>query len=459
MSQTQELGTQPIKKLLKQQAIPAAIGFMVMSIYMVVDTIFVGRWVGPMAIGAITVVMPISFLISSIGMAIGVGGASVISRALGRDDHEHGQLTFGNQITLTVGLSIFFVLLGFFFEDEILYVFGAKGAILGPAKTYFSILLIGIPFLAWAMMSNPNIRAEGQAKMAMFTLLIPAVLNLILDPIFIIVFDWGLAGAAWATTISYICSALYTLLFFLRGKGELKIRPKNFKLKVPLVKEIAAIGGITLVRQGSVSILAIVVIHALSKYGEQTTIGGENAVAIYGIINRLAMFAFFPIIGITQGFLPIAGFNYGAKLHTRVKEVIKVSLIWGTVIASGIYVLIIVFAKEIVMIFTSDQILLDETPMPLIWIFLATPLVTVQLVGSGYFQAIGKAVPAMLLTLTKQGFFLVPLILILPGVAGLGIDGIWYAFPIADVLAATVTYWYLQREIKRNINPHIALES
>lgn len=443
MSQSSELGTEKIGKLLVKMAVPASAGILVMSIYFIVDTIFVGRFVGTLGIAAITVVMPITFLISSIGMAIGVGGASIISRALGADQFGKACGTFGNMISLTILLAIVLVIGGFLFEDPILRLFGANGNILPPAREYFQIILIGVPCLAFAMMSNNVMRAEGEPKMAMLSMMIPAVVNLILDPIFIIWFEWGLPGAAWATTISYYMSATFSLWFFLSGKSELKVYWTSLKLKFKIVKEIFSIGIVTLARQGSVSLLTIVLNHSLFQYG------GELGVAIYGVINRVMMFANFPVLGITQGFLPIAGYNYGAKKWSRVRAVINQSIIAGTGISLVLFTSILTLSTPIVNLFTLDPELLQHTPPALILVFLATPLITVQLVGAAYFQAIGKAVPALFLTLTKQGFFLIPLVLTFP--LYFGLKGIWYAFPVADILAAAVTYLYLRREVKRTL--------
>jgi putative MATE family efflux protein len=447
MSQSTELGTKPIGPLLVKMAVPASVGFLVMTIYFIVDTIFVGRYVGPLGIAAITVVMPINFLISSIGMAIGVGGASVISRALGANNDSHACETFGNMVSLTVLLSISLLLIGFSLEEPVLKLFGANGDILEPAKIYFRILLLGVPCLAWMMMANNVMRAEGEPNMAMLSMMIPAVINLILDPIFIAWWGWGLEGAALATMISYYLTAGFTIWYFLSGRSELKITLKSMVLKAYLVGEIFSIGVVTLARQGAISILTIVLNQSLFTYGN------ELAVAVYGIINRIVMFTNFPVMGITQGFLPIAGYNYGAQHWSRVKAIINTAVRSGTLIAGGIFVLIILFNEYLVRLFTTDNELLTQTPRALIIVFIATPLITAQLIGSAYFQAIGKAVPALLLTMTKQGFFLIPLVLILPNFFGL--DGIWYAFPIADLLAAAVTYWYLQREIKRNLNPYL----
>ena len=442
-----DLGTKPIGQLLREQAIPASIGILIMSVYAIVDTIFVGRWIGSMAIGAITVVLPITFLIASIGMSIGIGGASVISRAFGSGNREKAYQAFGNQITLTLAISLAVVAGGIFFQEEILQLFGGKGEILPFAKTYFSIVLLGVPFLAWAMMANNVIRAMGQPKLAMYTLIVPAVVNVILDPLLIIVFDMGMAGAAWATTLGYIGSAAYTLWVFLREDSEMKLIWKNLKLRADLVMEIFSIGGVTLARQGTISVLAIVLNNTLFSYG------GEMSVAVYGIINRVMFFANFPVLGIVQGFLPIAGFNYGSKKFDRVKEVILKSIGWGTAISLCIFMCIMIFAEQLSGIFTNETELIDSTTPALIAVFLATPTLVMQLIGSAYYQSIGKALPALFLSLLKQGIFLIPLILILPNYFGL--NGVWYAFPIADVGTAIINFFFLRTAYYKLNHPEL----
>ncbi len=448
VNQSQELGTEKISKLLIQQAVPASIGFLVMSIYTLVDTIYVGRFIGSLGIGAITVVMPITFLISSIGMAIGVGGASIISRALGSNNKEKALKTFGNQINLTLHLAIFFVVLGFIFEKGILTAFGGRGDILPYALEYFRIILYGVPFLAFAMMANNVIRAQGRPKIAMYTMIVPAIINIILDPILIIGLKMGMAGAAWATTISYIGSAGYAFIFFIVGKTEIKMTPKYFLLDLKLDLEIFSISAITLARQGSISLLILVLNHSLFAYA------GEDGIAIYGIVNRVMMFALFPVIGIAQGFLPIAGYNYGANNAERVKLSIDTSIKYGFILATLILAVILWFNDYIVMAFTEDAKLIRQSAFALVVVFMASPLIAIQMIGSGYFQAIGKALPAMLLTMTKQGFFLIPLVLILPNYFGL--NGIWYSFPLSDLLSAGVTYWYLKKEIRTKLAPMFA---
>ena len=438
-----ELGTEKISRLLIKQAVPASIGILVMSLNMIVDTIFVGQWIGVLAIAAITVVLPIAFMISSIGMGIGIGGSSIISRALGNENSEKALLTFGNQISLTTILALLFVVLGNIYSTEILTLFGAKGAILDPAQAYFDVIIFGVPFLTFAMMGNPVIRAVGKPKFAMYAMLIPAVVNIALDILFIKYMHLGMYGAGLATAIAYASCGLFILYFFISNKSELKIIPKNFGLDFSIVNEIIRLGGVSIARQGTISVLMIVLNYSLYTYG------GEISISIFGIINRVMMFALFPIMGITQGFLPIAGYNYGAKKYDRVKETIQKAIVYGCVVAGFIYIMIVVFAKEIIGVFSTDATLLAATPRAMLLVFLASPIIAIQLIGSAYFQAAGKALPALFLTLLKQGFFLIPLAYILP--MYYGVDGVWYSFAIGDILATIITYIVVRREIKKNL--------
>lgn len=429
-------GTEPLGRLLRQQAIPASVGIMVMSIYGIVDTIFVGLWVGSLGIAAITVVQPITFLIASIGMAIGVGGASIISRAFGEGDDERAFRTFGNQVGMTLTLGVLFVLLGYLFIDGILNTFGGRGDVTEPAREYFEIILLGVPFLAWAMMSNNVIRAEGYPRIAMLILIVPAVVNIILDPLFIVWLDMGIAGAAWATTISYMASAAFATWFFRRGASQMTLNLKSLSPDFSILKEMFSLGSVTFARQGTISVLSIILNNSLFVYG------GELGLSVFGIISRLLMFTNFPVLGITQGFIPIVGFNYGAKLMDRVNRLIHLSMTSATLISLGIFTMIMIFAPHIVTVFTNDSTLLEQTVPALRKVFLATPLLAINLIGGAYFQAIGRAKPAFILSLSKQGFLLIPLIFLMP--LWLGIDGIWFSFPIADVGAALITGYYFK---------------
>ncbi|OAD91167.1 MATE family efflux transporter [Aequorivita soesokkakensis] len=437
------LGTDSIGSLLIKQAVPASIGILVMSLNILVDTIFVGNWIGSIAIAAINVVLPVSFFIAALGMAIGIGGSSIISRALGADNKERALKTFGNQITVTLLLTTAMVVFGLVFINEIIPAFGGKGDIFEPAKIYYRIVLYGVPLLALCMMGNNVIRAEGKPKFAMIAMIIPSVGNLILDYILINLLDMGMAGAAWATTISYGLCFLYVLWFFLSDKSELKISLPHFGLDLPILKEMSALGFVTLARQAVVSVTYLLMNNILFN------IGGEASVAAYGIIGRMLMFALFPVLGVTQGFLPIAGFNYGAHKFPRVRESINKAILYAGGLGLVIFAVIMIFPEEIVSVFTKDADILSETPHYMRWVFAATPIIAIQLIGSAYFQAIGKAVPALLLTLTRQGFFFIPLIFILPHY--FGELGVWISFPAADVLSTIVTGYFLNREIRKTL--------
>jgi len=448
-----QLGAEPIGRLLIRQAVPASIGILVMSLNILVDTIFVGNWIGSIAIAAINVVLPVSFFIAALGMAIGIGGSSIISRALGADHKEKALKTFGNQITLTLLVTISMVVLGLYYVDALIPAFGGKGAIFDPAKIYYIIVLYGVPFLALCMMGNTVIRAEGKPKFAMIAMIIPSIGNLVLDYIFIYVLNWGMAGAAWATTAGYLMCFAYIFYFFRSKNSELKINWSHFGLDRNILREIGGLGFVTLSRQAVTSITYLLMNNILFS------LGGEPMVAVYAIIGRMLMFALFPVYGVTQGFLPIAGYNYGAQKYRRVRQSINTAIKYAAFVATLVFVVLMIFPAEIASLFLSDKpnmpalelatnaFVLEHTPSAMRWVFAATPIIALQLIGAAYFQAVGKAVPALLLTLTRQGFFFIPLILILPNF--LGELGVWISFPIADVLATLVTGFYLRKEVKK----------
>ena len=442
---SQDLGIQPIGKLLIKQAVPASIGILVMSLNILVDTIFVGQWIGSTAIAAINVVLPVSFFIAAIGMAIGVGGSSIISRALGAENKEKALKTFGNQLTLTFLFTITFAICGLYFVDTLIPAFGGKGNIFEPAKIYYEIILYGVPILGFVMMGNNVIRAEGKPKFAMYAMLIPSIGNLVFDYIFINLLDLGMAGAAWATTGSYIVSFIFIFWYFISKNSELKIDISHFGLDKTIVSEIGSLGFVTLSRQAVVSVTFLLVNNALFNYG------GETSVTAYAIVGRLSMFALFPVYGITQGFIPIAGYNYGAEKFDRVKEVIFTAVKYATLLAIVIFIVLMVFPEFITQWFTTDKAVTEVTPKNMRIAFAAIPVLSLQLIGAAYFQAIGKALPALILTLTRQALFFIPLMYVLPNF--FGELGIWMSFPIADVLATVVTYYFLHREVKLNLLP------
>lgn len=452
---SEALGIEPIGKLLIKQAVPASIGILVMSLNILIDSIFVGNWIGSIAIAAINVVLPVSFFIAALGMAIGIGGSSIISRALGAENKERALRTFGNQITLTLLCTVSLIIIGLIFVDDIIPKFGGKGDIFDPAKIYYVIVLYGVPILGFAMMGNTVIRAEGKPKFAMIAMIIPTVGNLLMDYVFINVLDMGMHGAAWATTGSYLACFSYIFWFFTTKNSELKIGWHHLGLQKDIVSEIASLGGVTLARQAVVSITYLLMNNILFDIGQ------EGLVAVYAIIGRMLMFALFPVFGVTQGFLPIAGYNYGAQQYPRVRESINTAIKYAALVATLVFIGLMIFPHEITSLFLSDnpnlspkelalnQFVLSHSAEPMRWVFAATPIIALQLIGAAYFQSVGKAIPALLLTLSRQGFFFIPLVLILPKFYGE--LGVWISFPIADVLSTIVTGYFLNREVRTKL--------
>jgi putative MATE family efflux protein len=433
-----DLAHQSIKKLLIKQSVPASVGILFMAANMLIDAVFVGRWIGSLALAALSVVMPLTFFISSLGLAIGAGGSSVLSRALGKGNHDKAVNVFAHQIMMTFGLCSLVVITGIFFKEEILLAFGANGEIMEPAKEFYMPILLAVPFQALCMMGNTVIRAEDKTRHSMISMIISAVANILFDVLFINILGWGIFGAAMATALSFFACFLYILWFFL-FRSELKPSLKHFTWHAKITKEIISLSFVTFARQGVISILSVLLNHTLFAHG------GEHAVTVYGIISRLLMFMLFPVQGITQGFLPIAGYNYGADNYSRVRKSITTAIWYAGGLAIIIFIAILIFAKPIVALFTTDPEVIRDTPGALRWVFAASPIIAVQLIGAAYFQAAGKATKALMLTLSKQGFFLIPLVLILPHF--FGIFGVWVAFPVADVLSTIITGIFLKREM------------
>ena len=442
-SKISDFGTKSISKLLIRQSVPASIGILVMSLNILIDTIFVGHWIGSHAIAAINVVLPVSFFIAALGMSIGVGGSSIISRALGSKINEKALRTFGNQVTLTLSLTISLVIFGLYYIDEIIPVFGGKGAIYHSAKIYYKVVLYGVPMLALSMMGNNVIRAEGRPKFAMYAMVIPSITNLILDVVLIKTLGLGMLGAAWATTGSYALCFLFIAWFFVSKNSEMKLQVKHFFLKSSVVSEIASLGSITLSRQAIVSLTYLLMNNILFDFG------GVTSVTAYAIVSRMLMFALFPIFGITQGFIPVAGYNYGANNYARVKQSISIAVRYSILLSTLIFVVLFSIPEQITKIFTTDISVIEKTPSALRWVFAATPIISVQLIGAAYFQSVGKALPALLLTLSRQAFFFIPLIFILP--LYYGELGVWIAFPVSDLLSTFLTAYFLRKEISQKL--------
>lgn len=434
------LGNDPIGKLLLHHAIPAALGVLVMSIYSMVDTMFVGQYVGGIGIAAVTIVAPITFLVSSLGFGIGTGGASLISIALGKGDKERANQIFGNQITMTLLIGALILLLGFVFFDEILLGFGASANTLAASREYFEYSLIGLPFYMGQLMLLNVLRAEDIPIGAMTVLAVPALINIALDSWFIAGLDMGLQGAALATAISQALGLLLGMGFILFAHGDLTLKAKFLRPVKKTLQSITSLGSVQFFAQSSMSIVVVLANNVLLQYG------GDVAVSTYGLMIRIMMFAFFPVIGIVQGFLPIAGYNYGAGNKERLDKAIRLSFRYSNIIALGTSALILGFSGWILGLFTDETPLLEMASFALIFAFSAFPLLGIQLVSNAFFQATNQPRPALLLNLAKQAV-VIACMFILPLFWGL--DGVWYTFPVSEVVATALSYSYFRRAVRR----------
>jgi len=437
------LGKEKIGKLLVSLSVPATMGMTVNALYNLVDTIFVGRGVGAVAIGALTVSFPIQMIIMAFAIMIGMGSASAISRSLGANNVERADNITGNSFFSIVVFSSIIAILGLTFTEPLLRLVGATDTILPYARDYITIIFYGSVFRSFAMSTNNLIRAEGNAKVAMISMIIGAGSNIVLDPIFIFIFKMGVKGAALATIIAQFFAFLYIMRYLYSGKSSLKVRFHHLKPRLDIIKEIITVGMASFFRHISGGITGIIINSSLS------ILGGDAALIIVGILIRVTMFVFMPLFGVVQGMQPIIGFNYGAKQYKRVKETIKLSILVTTILATLGWCFIELFPSHIFSIFTSESEIIEKG-IPVIRIAISMiPLIGIQIVGAALFQSLGKAVQTLILSLLRQVLLFTPLVIILPRVFGLGIMGIWISYPIADVLSVILTVFYLRSELKK----------
>lgn len=430
------LGTDSIGPLIVKMSIPAVVGMIVMTLYNIVDSIFIGHKVGSLGLGAVGIVFPLMMLVVSISVGIGMGTSSIISRALGEKKHEFAEKVFENFITFIILFSIIFTVLGVFFIDQILYLLGASGNIFPYAKEYLLPIMLGISFQLLAMSLTNIVRSVGSAKTAMFSMLLGGILNILLDYYFLFVKDYGIAGAAYATVISQFVSFIFLIFYFSSKNSVLKFR--RFQLDTKVLKTIFTIGMPSFIRQSLMSITGIFVNHIILIFG------GELAIAAYGIIFRILMLLVMPAMGIMQGTQPIIGYNYGAKKFDRVKKTLVLSISSSTIIITLTFVLVLIFPELFIKMFTKEIPLIDFTRTALLITLFGIPLLGFQFMVQGYFQAVGKAREAFTLSLLRQVICFIPLIFILPHF--IGIAGIWYSYPISDFVSSVVTFLMVRKE-------------
>jgi putative MATE family efflux protein len=432
---TLELGTKPAGQLLVKYAVPAIIAMVASSLYNLVDRIFIGQGVGPMAISGLTVTFPFMNLSGAFGAAIGVGASTLISVKLGQKDYKTAQNIFGNTITLNVLVGLVFAAVCLIFLDPILKLFGATDQTLPYAREYMEIILYGnvITHLYFGM--NAVLRSASKPKHAMAATIFTVILNAILDPIFIYGLGWGISGAAYATVISQFLAMLWQFYIFSDKSQILHIKKEFLRMNWQLVKNIIGIG-ISPFSMNACSCLVVIFINnSLVHYG------GDYAVGAYGIGNSIVFIFFMITMGLNQGMQPIAGYNYGAKQYARMMRVVNLTVIFAT-ITTTVGWLVAEFAPELcVRLFTNDKTLTDITIRGLRINALFLPIIGYQMVITNFFQSIGKAKISIFLSLSRQLIFLIPSLLILP--LFFGVDGVWAALPTSDFLASFIAAWFM----------------
>ena len=435
--QSERLGTEPIPQLLAKLAVPAATGMIVMALHNVIDAIYIDRGVGMIGMAAVSIAFPVQILVMAAAGAFGIGGGALISIALGSKELDRANRVFGNIISMVILFSIIAAILGLTLLNPLLQFLGASETILPYARDYLEIILYSTVFFAFAFAVNNVIRAEGNARTAMLTMIVSAVLNIIFTPIFIFGFEMGIRGAAMGTALAQGITAAYLVLYFASGKSSLSFKKVYLTPRWLLVKQILAIGASAFVRQASSSFMLIVANYQLILYG------GDMAVAVMGIVIRVIMFTMMPILGVVQGLLPLIGFNYGARQPQRVSDSIVLGMKVATAIAVFAFLLVMALPKHLMMIFTSDAAVMDVGQGALRTIFAVSFTVGVQMVTGGIFQAMGNARAAFILSMSRQVLFLIPLLVFLPMLFKL--PGIWLAFPMADLLAFFLALWFIKK--------------
>jgi len=429
--QTSFLGEEKMVPLLIRLSSPAMVGMMVQAAYNLVDTLFVGWGVGVLAIGGLAIAFPLQMLIMAMAQTVGIGGASIISRSLGAGKIQRANHTLGNMIATVVLLGLILAVSGIIYLEPLLFLLGSSPDIFPYAYDYMEIILIGTVVFAFSITTNNVVRAEGNAKFAMMTMIISAGVNTLLDPIFIFGLKMGVQGAAWATVISQGSTAAWLAWYFLSGKSTLRIRAEYLKPHLSILKETFSIGISAFTRQGTASLMLVVLNHRLGIYG------GDVAIAAFGILRRMLLFLIMPIFGMVQGLLPVVGYNYGARKLCRVKEAMKISITFSSGLAIANFILFFFFPAQLLSLFTRDPKVLRIGITAARIIALGLPVDGFQVMASGMYQAVGKALPAFLLSMLRQVLLLIPLVILLPHLWGL--TGIWIAFPIADTGAALIT--------------------
>lgn len=427
---TLELGTKPVGKLLAQYALPAIIAMTAASLYNIIDRVFIGQVVGPMAISGLAITFPFMILAAAFGAAVGVGAATTISVKLGQKDYESAENTLGNTITLNLIIGLAFGGICLLFLDPILRFFGASDTTLPYARDFMQIILAGNVFSHMYFGMNAVLRAASKPRMAMFATIFTVAMNILLDAVFILWWHWGIKGAAFATVISQVLALCWQMKLFSNKNELLHLKRGIYKLKANLVRNIISIGISPFLMNACACIIVIFTNNQLVKFG------GDIAVGAYGIANSIAMIFIMFVIGLNQGMQPIAGYNYGAQQYDRMMRVVKLSIITAICIMLTGWTLAMFAPYYCARMFTKAPELIKGSIKAIQIIMMMYPFIGCQMVITNFFQCIGKVKISIFLSLSRQLLFLLPLLVLLPNFYG--INGVWASMPTSDLISVIV---------------------
>ena len=435
------LGTESVKKLLLRYAIPSIVAMLSSSLYNMIDSIFIGHGVGAMAISGLAITMPIMNVIAALGTLVSVGGATLMSVKMGQGDKKSAEYILRNVLMLNVIIGLCLTAAGVIFLDDILYFFGASENTIPYAREFMHIILSGTAVTHVYLGLNDMLRASGYPGKAMGVILTAIAINCVLNPLFIFGFKWGIAGSAFATVIAQTVAMSIELVHFMRNKHFIHFERKMFGLKAHIVKGIFSIGVSPFLMNICASIVVIFINKSLMTYG------GDFYVGAYGIINRVLMVFIMIVIGLNQGMQPIVGYNFGARKFDRVARALRYAIFAAVAVTTSGFLMAEIFPHLLANMFTGDQELIDIASHGMRIVLIMFPIVGFQMVTANFFQSIGKVRKAILLSLTRQMLFLVPLLIILPRF--MGTLGVWISMPIADSLATVLAVFLLTRQMKK----------
>ncbi len=434
-----ELGTESIGKLLRKYAIPAIIAMTASSLYNMIDSIFIGQGVGPLAISGLAVTFPLMNISAAFGSLVGVGASAIVSMLLGQKNYGVARRVLGNVMTMNVVLGVLLMFFGLLFLDPILYFFGASENIISYAREYMIYILLGNVITHLYLGLNAVLRAAGRPKVAMWLTILTVVLNAILDPLFIFVFDMGIKGAAIATVLAQTVSLVWQLRL-LNNKNEVLHfeNGKVFTYDRKIARESLKIGLSPFLMNMASCFVVLLINNQLRRYGDQMGEGvGDIAIGAYGIVNRIIFLFVMIVMGFNQGMQPIAGYNYGAGNYDRVLKVFWQTVGWATLCTTLGFVVGVFVPEVAVRLFTSDAMMIDIAANGFTIAVVAFPIVGIGMVASNFFQSIGMAGKAIFLSLSRQVLFLIPCLVVVP--MFFDIKGVWMALPISDAISSVVS--------------------